>query len=65
MTLDFQQDYRNIEAAAWNRDSELGCARLMLNNSITAESFKREFYQNSGFRHRTEFANLVKILGRV
>ena len=56
---------RSLLAAVEDRASELGCARLMLNNSIAAESFKREFYQKNGFRHRTEFANLVKILGRV
>jgi GNAT superfamily N-acetyltransferase len=47
-----------VEATA--RDK--GCVRLMLNNRIAAESFKREFYPKHGFQRRDEFANMIKML---
>jgi len=47
-----------VESDARGRE----CVRLMLNNRVAAESFKREFYAKLGFRVREEFANLVKPL---
>jgi GNAT superfamily N-acetyltransferase len=38
------------------------CVRIMLNNRIAAESFRRSFYPKLGFRVRDDFANLVKPL---
>ena len=53
---------RRLVAAAEDRARELGCVRLMLNNRVAAESYKRAFYPKLGFRIRDEFANLVKSL---
>jgi GNAT superfamily N-acetyltransferase len=39
-----------------------GCVRLMLNNRIAAESFRRGFYAKRGYRRRDEFASFVKNL---
>lgn len=50
---------RAVEARA----NEMGCARLMLNNRVAAESFERGFFAKTGFRQRTDFANFVKPLG--
>jgi ribosomal protein S18 acetylase RimI-like enzyme len=47
-----------VEDEARNR----GCVRLMLNNRIAAKSFQRGFYPKSGYRHREDFANFVKVL---
>jgi GNAT superfamily N-acetyltransferase len=47
-----------IEALARER----GCHRLMLNNRVTSESFRREFYPKRGFRRRDDFAGFVKTL---
>jgi GNAT superfamily N-acetyltransferase len=47
-----------VEAEARRR----GCVRVMLNNRIAAESFRRSFYLKLGFRVRDDFANLVKAL---
>lgn len=44
------------------RAREMGCARLMLNNRVAAESFERGFFVKAGFRQRTDFANFVKPL---
>ncbi len=45
------------------RARERGCARLMLNNRMAADSFTRGFYAKLGFRHRDDFANMVKRVG--
>ena len=45
------------------RANEMGCARLMLNNRVAAESFERGFFAKTGFQQRTDFANFVKPLG--
>ncbi|MDE2837322.1 MAG: GNAT family N-acetyltransferase [Chloroflexota bacterium] len=55
---------RLMEAAEL-RAREMGCARLMLNNRVAAESFERGFFTKAGFRQRTDFANFVKTLGTV
>ena len=39
-----------------------GCVRVMLNNRMSAESFRRSFYPKMGFRVRDDFANFVKTL---
>lgn len=38
---------------------ELGCCRIMLNNSITSEAYKKEFYKKYGFIHRETMGNFV------
>jgi ribosomal protein S18 acetylase RimI-like enzyme len=39
-----------------------GCRRLMLNNRVDSEGYKRGFYAKQGFRQREEFAGFVKPL---
>ena len=53
---------RQLVSAAEHRARELGCKRLMLNNSTAAESYKREFYPKLGFDLRNNFVNMVKLL---
>jgi GNAT superfamily N-acetyltransferase len=54
---------RRLIAAAESEARRRSCVRLMLNNRVAAESFRRAFYPKLGFRVRDEFANLVKVLG--
>jgi len=44
------------------RARELGCVRLMLNNRLSAESYRRGFFGKSGFLERDDFASFVKRL---
>lgn len=44
---------------AITRAKELGCERLMLNNSMESISYKRNFYKNLGFAQRDTMANFV------
>jgi GNAT superfamily N-acetyltransferase len=53
---------RGLVAIVEREARDRGCIRLMLNNRLAAESFKRGFYAKLGFRVREEFANLVKHL---
>jgi len=53
---------RRLVAVVESEARGRGCVRLMLNNRVAAESFKRAFYAKLGFRVRDEFANLVKPL---
>jgi GNAT superfamily N-acetyltransferase len=41
-----------------------GCVRLMLNNMKAGEAYKRGFFKKLGYRERTDFANLVKMVAR-
>ena len=53
---------RRLVAVVESEARDRGCVRLMLNNRVAAESFKRGFYAKLGFRAREEFSNLVKLL---
>jgi len=53
---------RRLVAVVESEARGRGCVRLMLNNRVAAESFKRAFYSKLGFRARDDFANLVKPL---
>lgn len=44
---------------AIDRARELGCERIMLNNSMESISYKRNFYVNLGFSQRDTMANFV------
>lgn len=41
---------------------QIGCTRLMLNNSKLSEGYIRGFYKKNGYTERTGFANFVKSL---
>ncbi len=47
-----------VEAEAVRR----GCVRIMLNNPMDSESYKRQFYAKRGYFERVNFANFVKPL---
>jgi GNAT superfamily N-acetyltransferase len=49
-------------AAAEAEARARGAVRMMLNNRIAAESFRRGFYVKRGYRRRDDFASLVKRL---
>jgi ribosomal protein S18 acetylase RimI-like enzyme len=53
---------RRLLETAESEARKRGCARLMLNNSKTTQSFVRGFYPKHGFRERDGFANFVKTL---
>ena len=53
---------RRLVAVVESEARDRGCVRLMLNNRVAAESFKRGFYSKLGFRAREDFANLVRPL---
>jgi GNAT superfamily N-acetyltransferase len=53
---------RRLVAVVESEARRRGCVRLMLNNRVAAESFKRAFYSKLGFRARDDFANLVRPL---
>ena len=53
---------RQLVAVVEDEARRRGCVRVMLNNRIAAESFRRAFYLKLGFRVRDDFANLVKAL---
>lgn len=53
---------RRLVAVVEDEARRRGCVRVMLNNRIAAESFRRAFYLKLGFRVRDDFANLVKAL---
>jgi GNAT superfamily N-acetyltransferase len=53
---------RRLLERAESEARKRGCARLMLNNSKTTQSFVRGFYPKHGFREREGFANFVKLL---
>jgi ribosomal protein S18 acetylase RimI-like enzyme len=53
---------RRLVAVVESEARAQGCVRLMLNNRVAAEAFKRAFYAKLGFRAREDFANLVRPL---
>lgn len=44
---------------AKEKAKELGCNRLMLNNSMESIAYERDFYKKHGFVHRNTMANFV------